>query len=108
MAPQALWSAAARRRFHGASLLASYPVGYCLHVHGQQASRAESGSKLPHSKAGSARKILSCHTDSLAETVDRDPDALHRDTGRVRGYFRPQAQQKYVPKGTNMRALARS
>jgi hypothetical protein len=56
-APQALWSAAARRRFHRASLLASYPLGYCMRTDGQQSRRAESGSKLPHSKAGSARKI---------------------------------------------------
>ena len=70
-APQALWSAAARRRFHRASLLASYPVGYCMRRDGQQSGRAESGSKLPHSKAGPARKIWSYHTDSLGERVSR-------------------------------------
>jgi len=63
-APQALWSAAARRRFHAASLLASRPLGYCLRAQGQRAGPEESGSKLLHSKAGCARKIRSCHTDS--------------------------------------------
>jgi hypothetical protein len=65
--PQALWSAAARRRFNRASLLAAHPLGYCLRADGQQAGRPESGSKLPHSKAGSARKIWSCHIDSPME-----------------------------------------
>jgi len=37
--PQALWSAAARRRFHAASLLAACPLGYCLRAQGQQAPR---------------------------------------------------------------------
>jgi hypothetical protein len=43
-APQALWSAAARRRFYAASLLASCPLGYCLRAGGQRAAREESGS----------------------------------------------------------------
>jgi [protein-PII] uridylyltransferase len=66
-ASQALWSAAARRRFQGASLLASHPLGYCLRTNSQQAGPAESGSKLSHSKAGFARKIWSSHTDSRGE-----------------------------------------
>ena len=82
-APQAFWSAAARRRFHTASLLVSYPLGYCLHTGGQRVGRAESGSKLPHSKAGSARTIRNCHTNSLGERV-AIPQALE---SRVRGFF---------------------
>ena len=85
-APQALWSAAARRRFRRASLLAWYPLGYCLPAHGQQAGRAESGSPSadgPHSKAGSARKIRSWQTHSLGREGGPQPGALHREAGRA-------------------------
>jgi hypothetical protein len=52
-APQGLWSAAACCCFHHASLLALTQA-----KHGQQAGLSESGSKLPHSKRPSRRKLL--------------------------------------------------
>jgi len=61
--PQALWSAAARRRFHQASLLAFCRLDCSLPEDGQRAGLAESGSKLPHSKK---HGIQGCCADSLA------------------------------------------
>jgi hypothetical protein len=60
------------------------------HSRVRPASRPDqSGSKLPHSKAGSARKIRGCHTDPYAEggLRWRFLQSVSRRTGEVRGSF---------------------